>query len=273
MEVFPSLAEITRFISRRGRPHTIIFDNCTNFVGAAKEFKQYIGDWNQSSLEESLAQRLIKWKFNTPGAPHIDGVWERSVRSCKIAMFSILGSRNLTEDNLNTTTCLVEQTVNARPLFSVSGDPSDLEAYADMIWTRWSEEYLPQWNRKHKWNRLNTRELKLNDLVWILDEFVKRSHYKMGIIGTFPRQWWDCPISDSEDKGRDNQATNSQIGASLLRWCFRERKQGRRCWRSSSSDSKWNCIQQMRATLSRNVNFGTGSGWKLKILDIIRIPI
>ncbi len=44
------------------------------------------------------------------------------------AMVSMLDSRNLTEDILNTAMCLVEQTKNARPLRSVSDDPDDLEA-------------------------------------------------------------------------------------------------------------------------------------------------
>ena len=50
IEVVPSLeaeaclAAITRFIRRRGKPHTIISDNGTIFVGAAKEIKQYLDD-------------------------------------------------------------------------------------------------------------------------------------------------------------------------------------------------------------------------------------
>ena len=41
------LAAITRFIARRGRPATMISDNGTNFVGAAKELKQFMGEWDK----------------------------------------------------------------------------------------------------------------------------------------------------------------------------------------------------------------------------------
>ena len=53
------------------------------------------------------------------------------------------------------------------------------QAYADMIWSRWNREYLPQWNERSKWNKEEVRQLEVNDLVWIVDEKLKRAHYKM----------------------------------------------------------------------------------------------
>ena len=162
-----------------------------------------------------MAQKQIKWKFNPPGAPHFGGVWERMLRNCKKVMMAIVGKRTLTDGVLSTTMCLVEQILNARPLTSVSDDPEELEAftpnhfllgraspatpfipypqrytdlrkvfrvlqaYTDMIWGRWNREYLPQWNERSKWNK-KVRQLEVNDLVWIVDENVKRGHYKMG---------------------------------------------------------------------------------------------
>ena len=43
-------------------------------------------------------------------------------------MLSILGNRSLTDEVLTTTMCLVEQTLNARPITPASDDPEDLEA-------------------------------------------------------------------------------------------------------------------------------------------------
>ena len=186
IEVVPSLeaetclTAITLFIARKGKPATILSDNGTNFVGAAKEMRDCINAWNLSDIEMSLAQKDIKWKLNTPRAPHFGGIWARLVRSCKKAMIAVLDGRSLTDDVLITTMCLVEQTLNARPLTSVSDDPDDLEAltpnrfllgranlatpflpdaqrytdlrrvfrvsqaYSDMIWTRWTKEYKPE---------------------------------------------------------------------------------------------------------------------------------
>ena len=70
------LVAIKRFIARRGKPTTIISDNGTNFVGSARELKEYINSWNQNQITSELAQKFIVWKFNPPGAPHFGGVWE-----------------------------------------------------------------------------------------------------------------------------------------------------------------------------------------------------
>ena len=98
-------------------PSTIISDNGTNFVGAERKFAEYIvhgtkeGSKNIQFNEESDG-------ISTPPQPatrHFDGLWERLVRSCKKAMYAVLGNRSVTEDVLSTTMCFVEQTSNARP--------------------------------------------------------------------------------------------------------------------------------------------------------------
>ena len=114
--------------------------------------------------------------------------------------------------------CLVEQTLNARPLTAVSDDPEDLtaltpnhfllgrenasapfmpskeryqnlkksfktaQAYADMIWKRWTREYLPQWNQRSKLSKEHVRNLKESKLVCLVDDSVKRCEYKFGGI-------------------------------------------------------------------------------------------
>ena len=105
-----------RFIARRDKPNTIISDNDANFVGAEREFAEYVAAWNKEGNAKHLIQRRIRWKFNPPAAPHFGGVWERLVRSCKKAMYAVLRNRSVTQDVLSTTICIVEQTLNARPL-------------------------------------------------------------------------------------------------------------------------------------------------------------
>ena len=98
-----------------------------NFVGAAREFKEAFQDLKADEITASLAEQGIKWTFNPPAAPHFGGVSERFVRSCKKALFNVLGKQSLTEDKLRTVVCIVEQLVNNRPLTDVSGDVSDLQ--------------------------------------------------------------------------------------------------------------------------------------------------
>ena len=169
-----------------------------------------MNEWYKAKIESDLAQKKIVWKFNPPGAPHFGGIWERLVQSCKKVMIEILDNRSLTGEVLSTTMCLVEQTLNARPLTAVSDDPEDLtaltpnhfllgqenasapftpsseryhdlkksfktaQAYADMIWKRWTREYLPQWNQRSKWSKELVRNLKEGELVWLVEYSVKR---------------------------------------------------------------------------------------------------
>ena len=207
-----------RFIARRGKPVKMISDNGTNFVGAEKELAECIAAWNKVRIEEHLIQQGIRWKFNPAAAPHFGGVWERLVRSCKKAMYAVLGNRSVTEDVLSTTMCLVEQTLNARPLTQVSSDATDLEAitpnhfllgnknlclpylsgaehlvdhrklfrqtqaYADLIWDRYRNEYLPTLNSRKKWQTTTDRSLQQGDLVWLVEDSDKRGYYNLGRI-------------------------------------------------------------------------------------------
>ena len=117
---------IERFIARRGTPSVIWSDNGTNFVGAEKELLNCIQSWKRQAPPE-LAKKDIKWNFNPPAAPHHGGSWERLVRCCKSVFYAIIGSRKLTPEVLETTFCLVEQSLNARPITSVSPSPDGFE--------------------------------------------------------------------------------------------------------------------------------------------------
>ena len=114
--------------------------------------------------------------------------------------------------------CLVEQTLNARPLTPVSDDPEEIEAftpnhfllgrpviaeplmpdavryvdcrkmykvsqaYNQMIWSRWAKEYLPKWNVRSKWATDDERVLKVGNLVRLIDESVRRNENKMARV-------------------------------------------------------------------------------------------
>ena len=75
-----------RFIAQKGKPMKMISDNGKNFVGAYREFKEYVAAWKKETIEEYLVQQGIRSKFSPPAAPHFGGVRERLVRSCKKAM-------------------------------------------------------------------------------------------------------------------------------------------------------------------------------------------
>ena len=147
------LAAVTRFIARRGYPKTIISDNGTNFVGAAKELKAFMDEREKAKIESNLAQKKIVLKFNPPGAPHFSGICERLVQSCKKVRIAILDNRSFTDEVLSTTMCRVEQTLNARPLTAVSDDPEDLTALTPNHFLQGREnasaQFMPSSERYH----------------------------------------------------------------------------------------------------------------------------
>ena len=127
METDSFINALRRFVARRGPPSDIYSDNGTNFVGADRELKQSLQEWNQSQIADVLSQKGIQWHFNPPAAPHFGGIWERLVQSCKKALKVVLHGQVVTDEVLETAFAETEALVNSRPLTEVSSSSSDLE--------------------------------------------------------------------------------------------------------------------------------------------------
>ena len=121
------LLAFCRFADRRGAPSIVFSDNGTNFVAAERELREAVESWNQSKIIDKLARQGIEWKFSRPSAPHFGGVWERIVRSCKVALRVSLNDRVVTDEVLHTVFTHVEALLNGKPLTHLSVDPTDLE--------------------------------------------------------------------------------------------------------------------------------------------------
>ena len=218
VEIVPSMdtsscvMRVKRFVSRRDTPAMIWSDIVTNFVGVEKELRECIGKWSTLKIAAELAHKGIKWNFNPPSAPHESGIWERLIRMFQRVLYTILGTRRLTDEVLNSIFCLVEYALNSRPSTPVSADPSDLGAitanlfllgnkatgtpsivgvekfdhrkryarahsYANATWTCGLMEYVPALNRRSKWLTPVEQQLKVGDLVWIVEEIKPRGYY------------------------------------------------------------------------------------------------
>ena len=121
MDTSSCMMAIERFFSRRGTPSINWLDNGTNFVGAEKELFCASKIGTQKLHCRSYTKALS-------GSIRHGGLWERMVRSCERVFYTILGLSKLNDENLNTTMCLVEGSLKARPLTPVSDDPDSLEA-------------------------------------------------------------------------------------------------------------------------------------------------
>lgn len=179
---------LRRFIGRRSAPRTISCDNGSNFVGGSREIRKSIEEWNQAHIEKFLQQHHTDWNFQPPAAPHMGGVWERLVKSAKIALKVTLAKSLVSDDVLRTVFVEAESILNSRPMTANSDDPSDYEALtpnhlllqrqvdnlppgiftdADLyrrqwrvvqylssqFWKRWVKDYLPSLQTLSKWHR------------------------------------------------------------------------------------------------------------------------
>ena len=93
--------------NRRGLPEEMLSDNGTNFVGAERELRE---------LVEQLDRAL-----------HFGGVHETMIKSAKRATYAILGSADVTNEELMTAFTGAEALINSRPLTYMyqSANPSD----------------------------------------------------------------------------------------------------------------------------------------------------
>lgn len=205
------------FVSRRGQPSEIFSDNGTNFRGADRELRESLQQLDHSKIDNFLLQGFTKWHFIPPHAPHFGGAWERLVRSVKMALKAVLKEQVVSESVLRTTLTEVEATLNSRPLTYNSSnvndytaltpnhflhggasyiapigelDPGDIDSrkrwrqcqvLADHVWRRWKKEYLPSLTVRNKW-KLEQRNLKVDDLVIVVDENLPRGQWMLGRI-------------------------------------------------------------------------------------------
>ena len=104
---------LRRFIVRRGKPTVIYSGNGTNFVGANHEIQECLNRWNQEEIASMLSQERIQWVISPPAAPHMGGVWDRLVISCKKVLNVVLQNHVLTDEVLLTAITEVESLVNS----------------------------------------------------------------------------------------------------------------------------------------------------------------
>ncbi|XP_058449226.1 uncharacterized protein LOC131429193 [Malaya genurostris] len=200
---------VRRFVARRGAPIEIFSDNGTNFKGAHRQLTQEIKMRNQT-LSSIFTNTNTRWNFNPPAAPHMGGIWERLVRSVKVAMEGLLDARRKPDDeSLETILLETEAMINTRPLTYIPLESADQESLTpnhfllgnstgvkqpptnlvdcrstlrsswklvqhlvDQMWRRWIKEYTPVITRRSKWFE-ERRDIKKGDLVLIVNENIR----------------------------------------------------------------------------------------------------
>ena len=124
---------LRRFICRRGPVHQLRSNQGSNFVGAKRELKEAVAEFDDNQIKDELLKNNCDWitfKMNVPSASHMGGVWERHIRTVRSVLLAILekNGAQLDDESLRTYLCECEAIINSRPLTVTNlNDPGSLE--------------------------------------------------------------------------------------------------------------------------------------------------
>lgn len=211
------LTSFRSFVARRGVPSIIYSDNAKNFKAAMKEIRQLYRSINWTAVKDDGIRRNIDWIFSTEKAPHQNGICERMVRSVKEPLRAVIGSAQLTRNQIELILHEIEAVVNNRPLGVTKEDPTEWvpvtpaelvngrrmdqipdpkaplqsttfshlwkcrQAILNQFWKRWSANYLLEQGVRRKWKSPSTDDL-MGKIVLIKDDFLSRNDWKIGRI-------------------------------------------------------------------------------------------
>ena len=77
---------LRRFISRKDHPKQIRTDNGTISGGAERKIKEALRQLQQCEIADNLNENNIKWYFNPPSSPWMEGAMESLVKITKNAL-------------------------------------------------------------------------------------------------------------------------------------------------------------------------------------------
>lgn len=216
-------------------------DNETNFIGANNELCELVKALDRDKIQDRTSNLSVKWHFNPPLAPHFSGVHEVIIKAAKRAIYAILGSTDITDEELLSAIVGAEGLINSRPLTYQSANPKDnvpltpnhflhgqaggrfapesvdttmfnprkrwrrVQELVRHFWHRWMQEWLPGLNSRKKWYH-ERDDLSVGDVVLVLSTDTPRGNWPLGrITETFP--------------GKDGQVrvVNVQVGKTLMK--------------------------------------------------------
>lgn len=96
-------------------------------VGAKRKLDEEVQkaevQW-KNELNPDFQRMKTNWSFIPPAAPHFGGLWEAGVKSVKTHLKKVVGTRNLTFEELTTVLVQIEGILNSRPMCTMSNNPN-----------------------------------------------------------------------------------------------------------------------------------------------------
>ena len=212
------LMSFKRFIAIEGRPLRVRSDSAEYFHRARKELGEYFSALS-GAMDIAAKEYEFTWIHNCSLASFEGGVFERMIRTVKVALIKMCRHSFLTHQEFMTLLRECQALVNDRPL--ISGASSDtFEVITPSLLTRgrllrtvpisfedsplqqkrgvrerwenrrkaydrfvriWMKEYLPMLQERHKWSTRKPN-LKVGDLVVLNEGKLKRGCWPIGRI-------------------------------------------------------------------------------------------
>jgi hypothetical protein len=215
------IAALRRFISRRGRCSQMYSDNGTCFTGAKRRLSEMSrllrSKDHHLAVSRFAAQEGMEWHLIPPHSPHFGGLWEAGVKSVKTHLKKIAGNTLLTFEEMTTLLTQIEACMNSRPIIPIPSSPDDcafltpghfligeplmsfpepdcrlgpssrlsrwqlVQRCRQLIWKRWSADYLCQLQQRSKWLQ-NQPNLRAGRLVLLKEDNAPPLTWATGII-------------------------------------------------------------------------------------------
>ena len=207
-----------RFIARQGHPRLLRSDNGKNFFGAQRELQACLND-GIAALQKNIPHaEETRCNFNPLSAPQFAGTLGKDDPNRKTNIsdypwipktdarvfttilaetelmlnsrpFTHVNNQPETEEPLSPNHFLLHRPFeNILPIvFEETGKPlsfnswKKLQKVSNHFWKRFLKGYLPTLDRRQKWNKA-TPSLKVNDFVWLLQDFTPRGIWPLGKV-------------------------------------------------------------------------------------------
>ncbi|VDO43858.1 unnamed protein product [Haemonchus placei] len=126
LSTYAFIQMLRRFFARRGTPSTITSDNAPTFTLGDSVLQDCIKKvQNDPKIAKMVSNNEIRWKYITPFAPWQGGVYERLIRSVKLALFKFQGRSVPSHEELLTVLTEIQAMLNTRPLVYTESGPRE----------------------------------------------------------------------------------------------------------------------------------------------------
>ena len=205
----------------RGPIKSLYSDQGSNFKGAQTELRKAYNELTPTLAKTLADAGQCEFKFNTPTASHMGGVYERQIRTVRNVLQGIIKENNPRLDSSGLRTLFLEATaiVNSRPLTTqglyepngprpitpnhlltmkegiLTQPPGKFESadtysrkrwrrvqhLSNQFWLRWRREYLSSLQPRQKWETKQTN-ISINSVVLVMDSNVLRCDWQLGRV-------------------------------------------------------------------------------------------